>query len=298
MIAIDLRTSESNPSGIDGNVEFFADLPNVVTFSGQVYVVEKSSGLWLLNRKNAGMYRSNGVDWVAMDDFPDVFNDANFEVFNDSDNTKAIKLDASNITTGTKRTLTMDDRDVDIANLFDVTIDDAFDIDFTPSDDKDWPDPDPTDVGEALDDLASANNIGNFIISDNALSTVLTVQGVFVDVVGSGFATTTNKDRFTISVTSNVTTITALYTKQIDGKLLVSFSARHTGIGDLDYEITYSQNDVTISFEFPLRLTNEDQLFTFSMPASYINTDAFKLILRGISTIENAIFSNVNFMLD
>jgi len=116
MIAIDLRgldESSGNPSGIDGNVEFFADLPNVVTFAGQIYVVEKSSGVWLINRKNAGMYRSNGVDWVAMDDFPDVFSDANFEVFNDSDNTKAVKFDVSNLTTALKRIIKWPDKNLE-----------------------------------------------------------------------------------------------------------------------------------------------------------------------------------------
>ena len=44
-------------------VSTFADLPNATAYSGQIYIVLNSSGVYFINYHEAGMYRSNGVVW-------------------------------------------------------------------------------------------------------------------------------------------------------------------------------------------------------------------------------------------
>jgi hypothetical protein len=87
------------------SVNTYADLPSPTTVPNKIYIVLTSTGIWLINRKPAGMYYSNGVLWSYLSAFPDSFNDANFQVYNSADNTKILAFDTSGITTSTIRTL-------------------------------------------------------------------------------------------------------------------------------------------------------------------------------------------------
>lgn len=104
-------------SYLDGEVQNFSALPQTVGSPAvdSAYLVREAEGAWLLNRKPAGIYirtantgtRAN--DWTYAGEFPDVFNDANLVVYNNTDSTKNVKFDASAIATGTTRTLTVPD---------------------------------------------------------------------------------------------------------------------------------------------------------------------------------------------
>ena len=107
-----------------GEVEYYADLPITIgdPIVDSAYLVRKSSGVWLINRKPAGIYVRSGnagslSDWEYAGVFPDVFSDANFRVYNQADSSKELKIDASLITTGTLRTLSVPDDDGTIALL-------------------------------------------------------------------------------------------------------------------------------------------------------------------------------------
>jgi len=44
-------------------VRTFADLPMASENAGKIYVVKITTGVWLVNRKQQGLYRSNGIFW-------------------------------------------------------------------------------------------------------------------------------------------------------------------------------------------------------------------------------------------
>lgn len=48
----------------------FASLPAAASFTGKDYIVQTSTGVWLVNRKPAGLYRSNGSVWSWLGDAP------------------------------------------------------------------------------------------------------------------------------------------------------------------------------------------------------------------------------------
>lgn len=58
----------STGSGGSGNniaqVNTFADLPPAASYSNNLYYVRSGSGVWLINRKSPGLYRSDGINWV------------------------------------------------------------------------------------------------------------------------------------------------------------------------------------------------------------------------------------------
>lgn len=59
----------SETIGFDGRVDTYADLPAAASNPGAVYLVEQDTGsIFLLNKREAGTYRSNGVNWVAFTD--------------------------------------------------------------------------------------------------------------------------------------------------------------------------------------------------------------------------------------
>jgi hypothetical protein len=79
-----------------------------------VYLAKAGSGVWLINRKPAGLYcrvANNGDldDWQYLGAFPEVNADGNWALYNSADPTKELKFDVSNLTTGTTRTLTVPD---------------------------------------------------------------------------------------------------------------------------------------------------------------------------------------------
>jgi len=99
-------------------VDTYADLPGTPDDVNDIYLVRNGSGVWLINRKPSGLYKWDigSASWVHMSAFPEQHNDANFELYNNSDNTKRIKFSGGLITTGNIRTITMADRNLDLNN--------------------------------------------------------------------------------------------------------------------------------------------------------------------------------------
>lgn len=100
-------------------VNAFADLPPAASFATKIYVVRTSTGAYVLNRKEAGLYYSNGVSWRRLGDIPSFFNDDNFKIYDGTDNTKEIRFQLSGLTSGL-RTLTVQNASGTIAYLTDL----------------------------------------------------------------------------------------------------------------------------------------------------------------------------------
>jgi hypothetical protein len=104
-------------SYIDGEVQNFSALPTVNPPAiDSAYLVREPEGTWLINRKPAGIYirvattGTRATDWTYAGILPDVFNDANFLLYDNGDSSKNLAFQLSGITTGTTRTLTAADR--------------------------------------------------------------------------------------------------------------------------------------------------------------------------------------------
>jgi len=84
-------------SYIDGEVQNFSALPEPLGTPAvdSAYLVREAEGTWLLARKPAGIYirtANTGVradDWTHAGAFPDVFNDANFLLYDNDDSPPA-----------------------------------------------------------------------------------------------------------------------------------------------------------------------------------------------------------------
>lgn len=59
-------------------VNTFADLPDVLGKSGEVYLVKTSTGIIFINRKRAGLYLSDGSSWGRLGRIPVVGTSAGF----------------------------------------------------------------------------------------------------------------------------------------------------------------------------------------------------------------------------
>jgi hypothetical protein len=103
-------------SYIDGEVQNFSALPTATPPAvDAAYLVREPEGTWLINRKPAGIYirvattGTRATDWTYAGILPDVFNDANFLLYDNADSSKNLAFQLSGITTGTTRTLTAPD---------------------------------------------------------------------------------------------------------------------------------------------------------------------------------------------
>jgi hypothetical protein len=120
----DLKGSGGGASYIDGEVQNFSALPETLGTPAvdSAYLVREAEGTWLLARKPAGIYirtDDTGVradDWTHAGAFPDVFNDANFLLYDNADSSKNLAFQLSGITTGTTRTITVPDANVTLPN--------------------------------------------------------------------------------------------------------------------------------------------------------------------------------------
>lgn len=101
-------------------VNLFSQLPAAASNNGKIYVVRQSSGTYVINRKEAGLYYSNGVSWRRLGDIPSFFNTVNFKLYDGTDNTKEVSFSLSGNTTGTIRKITLRDSDGTIAYLTDI----------------------------------------------------------------------------------------------------------------------------------------------------------------------------------
>lgn len=52
------------------SVSTWADLPAAADNAGAIYIVLTSTGVWPFNRKSSGMWRSDGVNWIRLDEVP------------------------------------------------------------------------------------------------------------------------------------------------------------------------------------------------------------------------------------
>jgi hypothetical protein len=113
-------------SYIDGEVQNFSALPTANPPAvDSAYLVREPEGTWLINRKPAGIYirvattGTRATDWTYAGILPDVFNDANFLLYDNADSSKNLAFQLSGITTGTTRTLTAPDASGTIARTED-----------------------------------------------------------------------------------------------------------------------------------------------------------------------------------
>jgi len=89
---------------------------NLVVWSGAAWIpTAPTEGDFLYDADEDEQKRYNGAAWVTEDAKP--FSDADPLIKNSSDSTKLIGFDASAITTGTERTITMPDANVDLGNI-------------------------------------------------------------------------------------------------------------------------------------------------------------------------------------
>jgi hypothetical protein len=109
-------------SYIDGEVQNFSALPTANPPAvDSAYLVREPEGTWLISRKPAGIYirvattGTRATDWTYAGILPDVFNDANFLLYDNGDSSKNLAFELSGITTGTTRTLTVPDASGTIA---------------------------------------------------------------------------------------------------------------------------------------------------------------------------------------
>jgi len=102
-------------------VNNFSELPTPASaYNGKTYLVRNSSGTYILNRKESGLYISLGSAWRRLGDIPSFFKSENFQVYDAVDNTKGIVFNTSGITTNTFRTLTIQNSSGTIAYLTDL----------------------------------------------------------------------------------------------------------------------------------------------------------------------------------
>lgn len=101
-------------------VNLYSQLPAAASNNGVIYVVRQSSGTYILNRREAGLYYSNGVTWRRLGDIPSFFNTVNFKLYDGSDNTKEVTFNFSGNTTATTRKVTLRNSDGTMAYLADI----------------------------------------------------------------------------------------------------------------------------------------------------------------------------------
>jgi hypothetical protein len=98
-------------------VDAYTDLPTASSQSGDTFLVRSGSGVWLVNRKPAGLYYSNGSDWEYLSAFPSQHSDANFRIYNNADTTKQISFSLAGITSGQTRQVTIPNSNLTVVGL-------------------------------------------------------------------------------------------------------------------------------------------------------------------------------------
>lgn len=102
------------------DVNTYAELPTPASsYNGQTYLVRQSTGSYVLNRKEAGLYFSNGTMWYRLGNIPSFFSQENFQVYN-SGGTSGIEFNTSSITGSTFRTFTWQNKNGTVALLADI----------------------------------------------------------------------------------------------------------------------------------------------------------------------------------
>ncbi len=119
-MSIDLRNigDTGTPTGWAGEVNTFADLPSAALNDGKVYLVNSATGSMItFNLKRSGLYQSNGSTWSKISKVQFMFTDDELTFQDDVDNTKQVGFELSEISTSTRRTITVPDEDVDLGDI-------------------------------------------------------------------------------------------------------------------------------------------------------------------------------------
>ena len=117
----DIAGSSGTTSGSTyPEVTNYSSLPSPASaYNGETYLVQESEGDYVLNRKEAGLYFSNGLTWYRLGDIPSFFQVDNFQIYN-SGGTSGVEFSTSGITGSTFRTLNVQNKDGTIALLTDI----------------------------------------------------------------------------------------------------------------------------------------------------------------------------------
>jgi len=117
----DFTGSGGGASYIDGEVATYADLPlNGSAALNSAWLVRTASGVWPVTRKQAGIYirtatggSNRDADYTYAGTMPDVFSDANFTLYGDTDSTKNVKFDVdAQVGSGQTRIITVPNTNV------------------------------------------------------------------------------------------------------------------------------------------------------------------------------------------
>lgn len=111
---------ESIATGQYPVVSTFADLPapGSVSPPNNIYIVENASGVPFINRKQPGIYYSNGVAWKWLGEAETLFVDNVFRIIDDVSSAKYVMFEVGGLTTG--RVKIFQDTDGTIAELTDL----------------------------------------------------------------------------------------------------------------------------------------------------------------------------------
>jgi hypothetical protein len=98
--------------GSEANYTALTTNQPAATHSGEYWFVDASEGVWPFNRKPAGVYKSDGASWNYLGAaIASQQTDSNWKMRDNLDNTKTFDFQVSGVTTGTNRTLTVQDID-------------------------------------------------------------------------------------------------------------------------------------------------------------------------------------------
>ena len=102
-------------------VDTFAELPTpAIDFDGQYWIVDNSTGIPFINRKEKGTYKSQGGLWDFKGaDVPAYFVDNVLAFSDDADPTKQLGFTLDDISTGNKRIATWQDKNIIVADELD-----------------------------------------------------------------------------------------------------------------------------------------------------------------------------------
>lgn len=111
LVTIDGKPTWVYASEAFPEVDYYADLPDPTTVPNQLYYVNNSSGIWMINRKSRGFYKSDGSEWLYAGELVEAFDEANFEVYS---NTGSVKF---SVPTTAQRTVTFPDRNLNLSEV-------------------------------------------------------------------------------------------------------------------------------------------------------------------------------------
>jgi hypothetical protein len=109
-------------------VNTYADLPITIGTPaiGAIYIVLTSTGFWLINRKEAGLYRKIAdtgslTDWERLGNWTEIAKDGTFTIVNTIDTSKTANFDLSGLSPASNRVLSFQDSSGTIAYLSDFS---------------------------------------------------------------------------------------------------------------------------------------------------------------------------------